>query len=78
MKSLHELAFNYRNASFKQVDYAWNDLAQYEALMTQFAQALLSNDSSGRCDFCDTGYCYGSHEPDCVIMKAKEFLKGLY
>ena len=41
----------------------------------KFAQALLDNENSQRCDFCETGYCYGSHEPDCVIMKAKEYLE---
>ena len=46
-----------------------------------FAQALLDNENSQRssvsCNFCETGYCYSSHEPDCVIMKAKEYLEGI-
>lgn len=82
MKTLEELVDEFLNGKIGVYEYSRQAQAIQDYnnnlpnLTHIFAQALLDNENSQRCDFCATGYCYDNHEPDCVIMKAKEYLEG--
>ena len=43
MKSLHELAFNYRNACFSEVTYAWHELESREKVLIDALKEIKEN-----------------------------------